>query len=261
MMNFELNSDFEAATAKIANAVFPNIQFQIIAQEIGIGNLSITCKNPRYFGDNFRIKFYPKLKTLIVSGYSHEGMVHLTYTPDNNYEWRNGSGLKISKPSSVGDKFEYLARTFYPFLQEFYLVEVLTDFSFSFELETALALIAAQSFPHYNFNFRYWQNQNKEVCLHFQGNRNIEQTLNIIPDPLCQKESILFDVDFRSQPKLLTINTRWNDDQYLLFYDSVGYLSWNTLQLENIHPPSVLGRRIENIAVKLYPILEEFFAE
>lgn len=259
-MNFQLKSDFEAATANIADAVFPNTQFQIIAQEIGIGNLSITFKNPRHFADNFRIKFYPKLKTLIVSGYSTEGMVHLTYIPENNYSFCNGSGMKISKPS-VGDKFEFLAGKFYTFLQEFYLVEVITDFSFSSEFETAIAGIAAQTFPHYNFSLKYWQNQKKEVCLHFQGDRNLEQTLNIIPDILYQKESILFDVDFRSQPKCLTINTRWNDDQYLLFYHSVGYLSWNTLQLDNINPPSGLGKRIENIAVKLYPLLQEFFGE
>lgn len=259
-MNFKLSSDFEAIAAEIAAMVYPKTQFQFLVKEIGIGNLAITFKNPRHFSQNFRIKFYPKLKTLIVSGYSPEGMVHLTYVPDHNYDWRNGGGFKINKPS-VGEKFEFLAGKFYPFLQEFFLPEVST-FTIPNEFETSIAGIASQVFPQYHFSLKYCKNQNKEVYLNFIGDRNPEtQTLDFRPETFGQKESISFDVDFRSNPKCLSINTKWNDEQYLLFYHSLGYLSWNTLQLENINPPSVLGKRIETIAVKLYPLLQEFFGE
>lgn len=258
-MNFKLSSDFEATAAEIAAKVFPNTQFQFLVKEIGIGNLAITFKNPRYFAENFRIKFYPKLKTLIISGYSSEGMVHLTYIPENNYEWRNGGGFKINKPSSVGDKFEFLAVKFYPFLQEFFLLEVCTC-TVPWVFESSVAIIASEVFPQFHFSLKYWKNQNKEVYLHLRGDRNPEsETLDNRADTWEQKQSICFGVDFRSDPKCLSINTKWNDEQYLLFYHSLGYLSWNTLQLENINPPSVLGKRIETIAVKLYPLLQEFF--
>lgn len=260
-MNFILPSDFKAAAAAAAALVFPKTQFQLFSKEIGIGNLAITFKNPKHFSENFRIKFYIKLRTLVISGYSSEGIVHLTYTPDDNYEWRNGYGFKINKPSSVGDKFEFLARRFYPLLQEFFIREDFINFPLSHEFETAAASVAVQAFPQYYFNLSYWKYKERELYLHFQGDRNQEiKTLAIKLDPLQQQESILFDVDFRC-PTCLTLNTKWDDEQYLLFYHSRGFLSWSTLQLDTINPPSACGEKFETIAIKLYPLLQEFCTE
>lgn len=74
-------------------------------QEIGAGNIAITFKNPRYFFDNFKIQFYPQLKTIIIAGYSTKGTVYLNYLPENNYNWCNEGMFTIKKPSAIGEKF------------------------------------------------------------------------------------------------------------------------------------------------------------
>ncbi|MBD2603183.1 hypothetical protein H6G81_01265 [Scytonema hofmannii FACHB-248] len=132
--------DFEAEIAKIASLVFPKTQFQLLFQTIGsshaalvlpkaqfqllsekIGsdNLCITFK-AKHFSENFKLRFFRKIKTLTLSGYYNEGMAHLIYIPDNNYNWLNGRGYEITSPDSIGEKFEFLANKLYPFLQEFY---------------------------------------------------------------------------------------------------------------------------------------------
>jgi hypothetical protein len=258
-MNFILPSDFETAATQMAAMVFPTTRFQVLAKEIGIGNLAITFKSPRHFSENFRIKFYPKLQTLIISGYYDDGMAHLTYTLNKNYQWHNGLGCKIDKPANIGDKFEFLSRKFFPLLQEFFITEDFTRFSLSRDFETLVTKIAEQAFPDYNFNLSYWKYGEKEFCLHFQGDKTIEiQTSELPSNILSIKESISFDVDFRTEPKCLTISTKCNEEQYLLYYNSIGTVSWSTVQIDEIKPPSGLDKKLEIIALNLYPLLQEF---
>ena len=259
-MDFILTSGFQAVAAEIASLVFPKTQFQVLSKEVGIGNIAITFKNPKHFSENFRVKYYPKLKTLVISGYCREGIVHLNYIPDNNYDWRNGGGHVIDKPSSVGEKFEFLANKFYSLLQEFFLGEVFENFFISHEFETAATEVAAQAFPLFNFSLSYSKIREKELYLNFKGERSFKtKTLKIRPEIFLQRESILFNIDFRSRAKCLAINTKWDGEQYLLFYNSIGYLSWSTIQLDKISPPLAFGKEFETIAIKLYPILQEFF--
>lgn len=135
-----LEPDFQTEIANITALVFPKSQFQLLFQTIGKGhaalvlpkpqfqllssqigndNLSITFKG-KHFSENFKLRFFPKIKILTLSGYYEEGMAHLIYTLDNNYHWLNGKGYEISKPDCIGENFEYLAKKFYPFLEEFY---------------------------------------------------------------------------------------------------------------------------------------------
>lgn len=258
-MKFLLTSDFQTVATEIASLVFPKTQFQVLFKETGTGKISITFKNPQHFADNFRIKFCSKLKTFTISGYSKEGIVHLHYLPENNYEWRNGGEYTISKPSSVGEKFEFLASKFYPVLQEYYLGDVFENFFISHEFETAVTSIVAEAFPQFHFSLSYSKNVEKELCLNFQGQRNETKILKPRQDIFSTTESILFDVDFRNCAKCLAINTRWDGEQYVLFYNSIGILSWSTLHLNKINPPSAFGKEFESIAVKLYPLLQEFF--
>ncbi|MBO3462537.1 hypothetical protein G7B40_028105 [Aetokthonos hydrillicola Thurmond2011] len=261
-MEFILTSDFQTIATEIASLVFPKTQFQVLSKEIGVGNVAITFKNPRDFSDNFRIRFYPKLKTLTVSGYSQQGIVHFNFYAENNNncEWRNGGGSKIDRPSCVGERFEFLAKKFYPFLQEFFLGEVFDNFFISREFENAATEVATQAFPGFDFSLSYSKQRNKELYLSFRGARNIKlKTLKIPTKVPLTPESIYFNIDFRSHAKCLAIDTVWEGEQYLLFYNSIGNLSWSTLLLENINSPAKFGKEFENIAVTIYPILQEFF--
>ena len=261
-MEFILTSDFKAIATEIASLVFPTSQFLVLSKEFGVVNLAITFKKHRDFSDNFRIRFYHILKTLTISGYSKPGIVHLNFYPGNNnyYEWRNGGGHTINKPPCVGERFEFLARKFYPFLQEFFLGEVFDNFFISKEFENAATEVVTQAFPQFDFSLNYSKKINKELYLNFRGGRNIKfKTLKIAQETFRNTESILFNIDFRSHAKCLAIDTKWDGEQYLLFYNSIGYLSWSTLQLENINSPATFGKQFENIAVKIYPILQEFF--
>ncbi|MFH7029800.1 MAG: hypothetical protein ACHBN1_31675 [Heteroscytonema crispum UTEX LB 1556] len=136
--------DLQAEAANIAALVFPQTQFQLLSEKIGsshaalilpktqyellsriIGsdNLSITFKNPRKFSENFRLRFFPKIKTLILSGHYKDGMAHLMYIPANNYTWFNATkGYAINSPDCIGEKLEFLANKFYPFLEEFFIM-------------------------------------------------------------------------------------------------------------------------------------------
>jgi hypothetical protein len=132
--------DFGAEVAKIAALVFPNTKFQLLYQTIGSGhaalvlpkaqfqllsekigsdNLCITFK-AKHFSENFKLRFFPKIRTLTLSGYYNEGMAHLIYIPGNDYNWLNGRGYEITSPDCIGEKFEFLANKLYPFLEEFY---------------------------------------------------------------------------------------------------------------------------------------------
>lgn len=120
-MNITQSSEFETVAANIAGLAFPKTQFQLLYQKIGNNNLILTFKSKKHFSENFRVSFFPKVRTLIVSGYCQAGMFHLNYNPANNYEWFNGNGYKITSPCDMGEKLEFLAKKFYPFLEEFFL--------------------------------------------------------------------------------------------------------------------------------------------
>ena len=120
-MNIILDPDFQAAATNIVALVFPTTHFQLLSQKIGSDNLVITFKTQRHFSENFRLRFFPKTKTLTLSGYYKEGMAHLNYIPVDHYNWLHGKGYKITSPHCIGEKFEFLANKFYPFLEEFFL--------------------------------------------------------------------------------------------------------------------------------------------
>ncbi|GAA6623123.1 hypothetical protein [Scytonema sp. NUACC26] len=103
-----------------AALVLPKTQFELLSPKIGSENLSLTFKGKRS-SKNFRVMFFPKIKTLILSGYYSQGMAHLIYIPGNNFNWLNGMGYRITSPDGIGEKFELLATKFYPFLLEFFL--------------------------------------------------------------------------------------------------------------------------------------------
>ncbi|MUG97174.1 hypothetical protein F7734_34525 [Scytonema sp. UIC 10036] len=103
-----------------AALVFPKTQFELLCPKIGSENLSLTFKG-KHFSENFRVMFFPKINTLILSGYYSHGTAHLIYIPGSNYNWLNGMGYKITSPDGIGEKFELLATQFYPFLLEFFL--------------------------------------------------------------------------------------------------------------------------------------------
>lgn len=112
--------DIHEEAAKIAALVFPKTQFQLLCRKNENQSLSIIFKG-RHFSENFRLQFFPKINALVLSGYYTEGMAHLTYTPSDKYNWRDGRGFKISSPDCIGEKFEFLANEFYPFLEEFFM--------------------------------------------------------------------------------------------------------------------------------------------
>ncbi len=120
-MNIILTQEFEVAATNIAAQAFPTTEFQLLSQKIGNDNLAITFKGKKHFSENFRVRFFPKNKILILSGYYREGMSHLNYIPSSHYNWFNGKGYKIISPNDIGEKFEILAKKFYPFLEEFFL--------------------------------------------------------------------------------------------------------------------------------------------
>ncbi|MBR8838165.1 MAG: hypothetical protein DSM106950_30225 [Stigonema ocellatum SAG 48.90 = DSM 106950] len=139
---YSVRPDFYVVATNIAALVFPATQFQLLSQKIssdhaalifpasqfhslspkiGSDNLAITFKSQKHFSESFRVRFFPKITTLTVSGYYKEGMAHLIYIPANNYNWLNGRGYQIKSPDGIGEKFEFLANKFYPFLEEFFL--------------------------------------------------------------------------------------------------------------------------------------------
>ena len=120
-MNITLSSEFEVVVANIAAQVFPKTQYQLLAQEIGERELVITFKSQKHFSENFRIRFFPKNKKLILSGYYKETIYHLNYSIANNYSWSDGLGDQVFSPESIREKFEFLAQKFYAILEEFWL--------------------------------------------------------------------------------------------------------------------------------------------
>ncbi|MDF5726551.1 MAG: hypothetical protein PUP92_00560, partial [Rhizonema sp. PD38] len=73
-MNITLSSEFEVVAANIAAQVFPNTQYQLLAQEIGERELAITFKSHKNFSENFRVRFFANKKNLILSGYYKESI-------------------------------------------------------------------------------------------------------------------------------------------------------------------------------------------
>ncbi|WP_341529482.1 hypothetical protein WKK05_09335 [Nostoc sp. UHCC 0302] len=139
---YSIQTDFQSEAANIAGQVFPNTQFRLLtrkissshaalvlpknqfnslSQEIGNNNLAITFKSQNHALENFQVNFFPKISTLILSGYYKQGMANLRYYPANNYDWFNSTGHKIDRPDCIGKKFEFLASKFYPFFEEFFL--------------------------------------------------------------------------------------------------------------------------------------------
>ncbi|MFH7027822.1 MAG: hypothetical protein ACHBN1_21095 [Heteroscytonema crispum UTEX LB 1556] len=124
------NSQFQLLSQTIGSAhaalIIPKNQYQLLSQTIGNKNLSITFKNQRNVSENFQLRFFPKIKTLIISGYYEKDMVHLIYISsnsnmNNNYNWLNSRGYEINSPDCIGEKFEFLANKLYPFLEEFFI--------------------------------------------------------------------------------------------------------------------------------------------
>ena len=104
-----------------AALVLPQSQFQLLPSEIGNHNLTIVFKSQNHALENFRVNFLPKITTLTLLAYYKDGTANLRYQPANNYDWFNARGNKITRPDSIGEKFEFLARKFYPFFEEFFL--------------------------------------------------------------------------------------------------------------------------------------------
>ncbi|MBD2775842.1 hypothetical protein [Iningainema tapete] len=253
-MNLLLISDFKSVASEITAQVFPKTQFQVLFKEMGNGNITITFKSSTHFANNFRIKFNIRTRNLIISGHSHTVIVHLNYINKSNYAWYDQSGLAIPKPTDIGEKLELLARNFSVILPEFYQGEVF-EFSTYHEFENAATAVAEQIFTQFNFSLNYRKNRENSLCLNYCGEKNLERETEIF----AQQESIFFNVDFRSRAKCLAIHTRWCGEQYLLVYLSQGDLHWSTLRSPDMNTQLVYRQEFENIAFRLYPLLQEFF--
>lgn len=120
-MNIPLDSQFEVVAANIAAQVFPKTQYQLLAKTIGSRELVITFKSQKHCCENFRVRFFPKNKNLIVSCHYKETMYHLNYVTANNYSWSDKHGDRVFSPFDIGEKFESLAKKFSPVLEEFWL--------------------------------------------------------------------------------------------------------------------------------------------
>jgi hypothetical protein len=123
-------SQFQLLSQTIGSAhaalILPKNQYQLLSQTIGNHNLSIAFKNQRNFSENFKVRFFPKIKTLTISSYYEKNMVHLVYISsnynrNNNFNWLNSKGYEINSPDCIGEKFEFLANKLYPFLEEFFI--------------------------------------------------------------------------------------------------------------------------------------------
>ncbi|GEM_PF-2268829 len=141
-MEFIFANDFLTVISEIVALIFPNTQFQILFKESDFGNITITFKNPVSFTESFIIRFYPKFKVLMISGYSEEEVVYLIYSSNNHYQWYDGDKSLINKPYSIGEEFEWLAKNIYSLLEEFFVAEVFADevveeFPIPYEVEIA----------------------------------------------------------------------------------------------------------------------------
>lgn len=118
-------TEFQLLPQKIGSAhaalVLPKTQFQLLSSKVGSDNLSLNFKNKKHFADNFRLIFLPKIKTLIFSAHYLQGIAHLIYIPGNSFNWLDSRGYGINYPDGIGEKLEFLASKFYPFLEEFFL--------------------------------------------------------------------------------------------------------------------------------------------
>jgi len=139
---YTVQTDFQLEAAKIAALVFPNTRFRLFLRNIGMAhaasvspkaqsksllkvigddNLAIFFKSQTDVLENFQVQFFPKIKSLILSGHHKDDLAHLYYYPANDYDWFNGKGYKIARPDCIGEKFEFLADKFYPFFEEYFL--------------------------------------------------------------------------------------------------------------------------------------------
>ncbi|MBD2776605.1 hypothetical protein [Iningainema tapete] len=120
-MNITLSLEFEVVAANIATQVFPNIKYQLSAQKIANHELVITFKSQKHFSENFRVRFSPDNKKLVLSCHYRDTMYHLNYVIGNNYHWVDGLGDRVFSPQNIGEKFESLVKKLYPVLEEFWL--------------------------------------------------------------------------------------------------------------------------------------------
>ncbi len=139
---YTVQTDFKVEAANIAALVFPRTRFRLFLRNIGMNhaasvspkahvklslkdigddNLAIFFKSQTDVLENFQVQFFPKIKSLILSGHYKDELAHLYYYPDNDYDWFNSKGYTIARPDCIGEKFEFLADKFYPFFEEYFL--------------------------------------------------------------------------------------------------------------------------------------------
>ncbi|MEA5600393.1 hypothetical protein [Nostoc sp. UHCC 0252] len=128
--------EFELAAAKILSTHYPHSRFKLTA-EIDKGFLKIDFqgyftessdpKNRPYsnpineFYRNKKIDFrlFWSGEHLALSGWWRTAILSLEYTPIRQ-EWLNEDGEEISRPYPDGDKFEAIANSLYPILQQYF---------------------------------------------------------------------------------------------------------------------------------------------
>ncbi|WP_017316308.1 hypothetical protein [Mastigocladopsis repens] len=131
----------------------------------------------------------------------------------------------------------------------------------SLDFEVVSTEIAAQAFPEFRFICSYRQPPIKQkLSLKFQGNKNCGTNILVTNTSSFHRQgTISLDIDFYAHSRCLSIETRFEDKKYSVFYHSNGYLFWSINNKRDITPPSILEKEFEYIATKLYPVLEEFF--
>jgi hypothetical protein len=126
--------EFELTAAKISSAHYPHSRFKLIA-EIEKELLIIDFKgyltesfNPKkrpysnpineaYRNKNVDFRLFWSGEHLALSGWWRTAILSLEYTPMRQ-EWLNEDGGEISRPYPDGDKFEAIATSLYPILQQ-----------------------------------------------------------------------------------------------------------------------------------------------
>lgn len=130
--------EFELTTAKILSAHYLHSRFRLTAK-IEKGLLLIDFQG--YFTETFdpKNRLYPNPMSevyrnkkvdfrlfwgsehLALSGWWRNAILSLEYTPIRQ-EWLNEDGEQISRPYPDGDKFEIIAASLYPILQQYFSI-------------------------------------------------------------------------------------------------------------------------------------------
>ncbi|BAU04442.1 MULTISPECIES: hypothetical protein [Nostocales] len=138
MSSLALPLEFEFSASKIAAAHHPNTRFKLIA-EIKKDFLRIDFQG--YFTENFapknrpysnpindsyrnkRVDFWLLWSSgeLALSGWWRTEILSLEYTPFMQ-SWSNEDGEEIARPYPDGDKFEAIAASLYPILQQYFQI-------------------------------------------------------------------------------------------------------------------------------------------